>query len=83
MAEVTSCYDKTEVESGPKARRKRSVFDCFVNSQTKLMIWPGCTTIRCRYDMVYVSGEASPTFGHANANFSVFIYRIRSQFLKK
>ena len=29
------------------------------------------------------SGEASPTFGHANANFSVFIERIRNQFLKK
>ena len=29
------------------------------------------------------SGEASPTFGHANANFSVFIDRIRNQFLKK
>ena len=28
------------------------------------------------------SGEASPTFGHANANFSVFIDRIRNQFLK-
>ena len=29
------------------------------------------------------SGEASPTFGHANANFSVFIDRIRNRFLKK
>ena len=29
------------------------------------------------------SGEASPTFGHANANFSVFINRIRNQFPKK
>ena len=29
------------------------------------------------------SGEASPTFVHANANFSVFIDRIRNQFLKK
>ena len=29
-----------------------------------------------------VSGEASPAFGHANANFSVFIERIRNQFLK-
>ena len=29
------------------------------------------------------SGEASQTFGHANANFSVFIDRIRGQFLKK
>ena len=28
-------------------------------------------------------GEASPTFGHANANFSVFIDRFRNQFLKK
>ena len=28
-------------------------------------------------------GEASPTFGHANPNFSVFIDRIRNQFLKK
>ena len=34
--------------------------------------------VRTRY-----SGEASPTFGHANANFSVFIDRIRNQFLKK
>ena len=30
-----------------------------------------------------ISGGASPTFGHANANFSVFINRIRSQFLMK
>ena len=29
------------------------------------------------------SGEASPTFGHANANFSVFIDLTRNQFLKK
>ena len=27
------------------------------------------------------SSEASPTFGHANANFSVFIERIRNEFL--
>ena len=32
---------------------------------------------------VKISGEASPTFGHANANFSVFTDRIRNQFLKK
>ena len=25
------------------------------------------------------SGEASPTFGHANANFSVFLDHIRNQ----
>ena len=30
-----------------------------------------------------ISGEASPTFGHANTNFSVFIDRIRNKFLKK
>ena len=30
-----------------------------------------------------ISGEANPTFGHANANFSVFIDRIRNQFVKK
>ena len=29
------------------------------------------------------SGEASPTIGLANANISVFIDRIRNQFLKK
>ena len=34
--------------------------------------------ISCSLDS---SGEASPTFGHAN--FSVFIDRIRNQFLKK
>ena len=32
---------------------------------------------------VTVSGEASPTFGHANSNFSVFTDCIRNQFLKK
>ena len=32
---------------------------------------------------VNASGETSPTFGHANANYSVFIDRIRNQFLKK
>ena len=30
-----------------------------------------------------ISGEARPTFGHVNANFSVFRDRIRNQFLKK
>ena len=29
-----------------------------------------------QFDLLAISGEASPTFGHANANFSVFIYRI-------
>ena len=29
------------------------------------------------------SSEDSPTFGHSNANFSLFIARIRNQFLKK
>ena len=28
----------------------------------------------------YISGKVSLTFGHANANFSVFIDRIRNQF---
>ena len=34
-----------------------------------------------------ISGEASPAlascFGYANANFSVFVDRVRNQFLKK
>ena len=38
--------------------------------------------IRTIYPSLY-SGEASPTFGHANENFSVSIDRIRNQFLKK
>ena len=29
------------------------------------------------------NGEGSPTFGHANAIFSVFVYRIRNQFPKE
>ena len=29
------------------------------------------------------SGEASPTFGHTNANFSVFTDHIKNQFLQK
>ena len=32
---------------------------------------------------IIISGVASPTFVNANANFSVFIDRIRNQFLKK
>ena len=36
-----------------------------------------------QFDLLAISGEASSTFGHANANFSVFIDRIRNQFLKK
>ena len=38
-----------------------------------------------KYELSFkrVSREASPTFGHANANFSLFIDRIRNQFLKK
>ena len=35
-----------------------------------------------QFDLLAIGGEASPTFGHANANFSVFIDRIRNQFLK-
>ena len=41
---------------------------------------------RCMFTsskMAMLNGEASLTFGHANANFSVFIDRIRNQFLKK
>ena len=38
--------------------------------------------LRIQYQL-QSSGEASPTFGHANANFSVFVDRIRNQFLKK
>ena len=36
-----------------------------------------------QFDLLAISGEASPTFGHENANFSMFIDRIRNQFLKK
>ena len=36
-----------------------------------------------QFDLHAISGAASPTFGHANANFSVFIDRIRNQFLEK
>ena len=32
---------------------------------------------------IYAVAKPGPTFGHANANFSVFIDRIRNQFLKK
>ena len=39
--------------------------------------------LQSRYTPVLYSGEASPTFGHANANFSVFLHRVRNQFLKK
>ena len=44
-----------------------------------------CTfsTMKPLHGKLNISGEASPTFGHANANFSVFIDRIRNQFLKK
>ena len=33
-----------------------------------------------QFDLLAISGEASPTFGHANANFSVFIDRIKPVF---
>ena len=36
-----------------------------------------------QFDLLAISGEASPTFGHGNANIFVFIDRIRKQFLKK
>ena len=35
------------------------------------------------YIFAELSGEASPTFDHANANFTVFIDRMRNQFLRK
>ena len=38
---------------------------------------------RASLSLLTCSGEASPTIGHANANFPVFIDRIRNQFLKK
>ena len=38
-------------------------------------------SIKCLWPVAFStgSGEASPTFGHANANFLVFIDRIRNQ----
>ena len=46
--------------------------------------WGGEISLRwVQFDLLATSGEASPTFGHANANFSVFIDHIRNQFLKK
>ena len=46
-------------------------------------IWGGEISLRwVQFDLLAISGEASPTFGHANANFSVFIDRIRNQFVK-
>ena len=53
------------------------------------VIWCGIGLIRVQplgtrlIRVFIISGEASPIFGHANANFSVFIDRIRNQFLKK
>ena len=35
------------------------------------------------YTFMGSSGEASLTFGHTNANFSVFMDCIKNQFLKK
>ena len=43
------------------------------SSTAKIRGWVSCATN---------SGETSPTFFHANAIFSVFIDRIRNQFLK-
>ena len=53
-----------------------------------MVIWLGTFTksqmqIGTEIQKDRVSPEASPTFGHANANFSLFIDRIRNQFLKK
>ena len=42
------------------------------------------SNISTNHQRISTSGGASPTaFGHANANFSVFVDRIRNQFLKK
>ena len=39
-----------------------------------------CSTSSAAYIQHSTSGEASTTFGHANANFSVLIDRIRTNF---
>ena len=40
------------------------------------------STIEVLVETTVAKQAASPTFGHVNANFSVFIDRIRNQFLK-
>ena len=40
----------------------------------------GISTEPSRVSLTTISGKASPTFGHTNANFSVFIDRIRTNF---
>ena len=58
-------------------------------SSFKMRLVATCHLKTCYYNLLkqlvasLCSGEASPAFGHANANFSVFIDRIRNQFLKK
>ena len=61
----------------------KSRFYIFKNSHN-INIFEALKLARIKYyarKCMLTSGEASPTFGHAN--FSVFINRIRNQFLKK
>ena len=46
------------------------------------MLWK-LVRLQSNSGIAKTSGEASPKFGHANANFSVFLDRKRNQFLKK
>ena len=54
-----------------------------MSSLTKMIDLTPAAFFLSQFQHMKISGEVSPTFGHANANFSVFIDRIRNQFLKK
>ena len=56
-----------------------STMKMFENAFSRLKVAYVNTNISLQ--IMETSGEASPIFGHANANFSVFIDRIRNQFL--
>ena len=58
-------------------------FCSFASGAQETIKWRSSMPNNKTRESVTRSGEASPTFGHANANFSLFIDRIRNQFLKK
>ena len=69
--------------AGPSLERSLGGGCIFIYSGSARLVSFEIKLISKEVNLLAISGDASPTFGHANANFSVFIDRIRNQFLKK
>ena len=79
-----TCYELIRCGCKSACRRRCKCKKGKLGMHWPLQMWRQLPRITLLVYIRYIcSGEASPKFGHANANFSVFIGRIRNQFLKK